>query len=83
MHILNKHSKSGAQIVAKQQGNLVGKIILRTSWSIYGIDTVNKTHKISMRTMISQIMRGDENGTMRQLFHSVDSTWNDESTIFG
>ena len=83
MHISNKHSKSGAQIVAKRQGNLVTKIILRTSWSIYGIDMVNKQHKISMRTMISRIMREDENGTMRQLFHSVDSTWNDEGTIFG
>jgi len=29
--ISNKHSKSGAQIVAKRQGNLASKIILRTS----------------------------------------------------
>ena len=83
MHISNKHSKSGAQIVATRQGNLAGKIILRTSWSIYDIDMVNKVHKISLRTMISRIMREDEKGKTRQLYHSVDSTWNDEGAIFG
>ena len=48
MHIINKHSKLGAQIVAKRQGSLVNKIDLRTIWSIYEIDMVNKTHKISL-----------------------------------
>ena len=56
IYISNKHSKSGAQIVAKRQDRLVTKIELRTSWSIYGIDMVNKTHKISLRTMTSTIM---------------------------
>ena len=83
MHISNKHSKSGAQIVAKRQGSLINKIELRTSWSIYGIDMVNKKHKISLRTMISKIMWEDDDKKNRQLFHSVDSTWNDEGTIFG
>ena len=69
--------------MAKRQGNLASKITLRTSWSISGINMVNKTHKISLRTMISRIMREDENGKTRQLFHSVDNTWNDEGTIFG
>ena len=82
MHISNKHSKSGAQIVAKRQGNLVTKIDLRTSWSIFGIDMINKEHGISLRTMISRIMWEDGNGKTRQLFHSVDSTWNDEGIIF-
>ena len=31
MYISNKHSKSGAQVVAKRQGKLVTKIELRTS----------------------------------------------------
>ena len=83
MHISNRQLKSGAQIVAKRQGNLVNKIDLRTSWSIYGIDMVNKTQKISLRTMISRIMWEDENVKMRQLFHSVNITWNDEGAIFG
>ena len=83
VHISNKHSKLGAQIVTKRQGNLVNKIDLCTSWSIYGINMVNKTYKISLCTMISRIMCEDENRKMRQLFHSVESTWNDEGTIFG
>ena len=33
--------------------------------------------------MISRIMWEDESGKTRQLFHSVDSTWNEEGTIFG
>ena len=66
MHISNKHSKSGAQIVATRQGNLAGKIILRTSWSISGIDMVNKGDKIRLRTMISRIMREDVKGKTRQ-----------------
>ena len=33
--------------------------------------------------MISRIMWEDEEKKMRQLFHSVDSIWNDEGTIFG
>ena len=56
MHISNKHSKSGAKIVAKRQGSLVSKNELRTSWMIYDIDMVNKEHIISLRTMISIIM---------------------------
>lgn len=72
MHISNKHSKSGAQIVAKRQGSLINKIELRTSWSIYGIDMVNKKHKILLRTMISKIMWEDDDKKNRQLFHSVD-----------
>jgi len=83
MYISNKHSKFGAQIVAKRQGSLVNMIELRTSWSVYGIDMVNNTHKISLRTMISRSMWEDGDKKMRQLFHSVDSTWNDEGTIFG
>ena len=83
MHISNNHAKAGAQIVAKRQGNIVNKIELRTSWSIFGIDMINKEHKISLRTMISRIMWEDDSGKSRQLFHSVDSTWNDEGTIFG
>lgn len=55
---------------------------LYTSWSIYGIDMVNMKHKISLWTMISWIMWEDGDKKMRQLFHSVDSTWNDEGTIF-
>ena len=83
MHISNNHARAGAQIVAKRQGNLVSKIELRTSWSIFGIDMINKEHGISLRTMISRIMWEDESGKSRQLFHSVNSTWNDEGTIFG
>ena len=56
MHISNKRSKSGAQIVAKRQGSLISKIELRTSWSIYGIWSIKK-HKISLRTMISKLCR--------------------------
>jgi len=52
MYILNKHSKSGAQVVAKQQGNLVNKIELRTSWSIFGVDMINTDQQIFLRTMI-------------------------------
>ena len=83
MHISNKHSKSGAQIIAKRQGSLVAKIELRTSWSIYGIDIANKQHKISLRTMISWITWEDDQGKMHQLYHSVDSRWNDKGNIFG
>ena len=83
MHISNKHAKSGAQIVATRQGNIINKIQLRTSWSIFGIDMINKKHGISLRTMISRIMWDDADGKKRQLYHSVDSTWNDEGTIFG
>ena len=42
MHISKNHARSGAQIVAKRQGNLVNKIELWTSWSIFGIDMINK-----------------------------------------
>ena len=69
--------------MAKHQGSLVNMIELQTSCSIYGINMVNKAHKISLRTMISRIMWEDGDKKMRQLFHSVDSTWNDEGTIFG
>ena len=82
MHIINKYAKSGTQIVAKRQGNIINKIELRMSWSIFGIEMINKKHGISLRTMISRIMWDDEDGKMRQLYHSVDSTWNDEGTIF-
>ena len=44
-YISNKHSKYGAQIVAKRQGSLVNMIELRISWSIYDIDRVNKNIK--------------------------------------
>ena len=44
---------------------------------------VNKKHIISLCTMISKIMWEDGDKNNRQLFHSADSTWNDESTIFG
>ena len=64
MHISNKHSQAGAKIVAKRQGNLVGKIELRTSWSIYGIDMVNEEHIISLCTMISRIILEDDLGKM-------------------
>ena len=83
MHISNKHSKSGANMVAKRQGNLVVKIKLRKSWSMYGIDIVNKEHKLSLHTTISRIMWEDGLGEMRQLFHIVNSTWNNEGKIFG
>ena len=62
IYISNKHPKSGVQLVAKRQGNLVAKIDLRTSWSIYGIDMVNKIHKMSLKPMISRIVWEDENG---------------------
>ena len=52
MHISNKHSQYSAQTVAKRQGILVNMIELRMSWSIYGIDMVNKTQQILLRTMI-------------------------------
>lgn len=56
MDILNKHSKSGAQMI----------------WSIYVIDMVNKQHKTSLCTMISRIMWESGQGKTRQLFHSDD-----------
>ena len=83
MYIINNHTKSGAQIVGKRQGNLIHKIKLRTSWSIFGIDMINKEHGISLRTMITRIMWEDEDNKMRQLSHSVDSTRNDGGTMFG
>jgi len=82
VHISNKHSKSGAQIVAKRQGNLVTKIELRISWSIFVMNMVNNKHKLSLSTMISRILWEYKLRKMRQLFHSVDSTWNDEGNIF-
>ena len=56
MHIPKNYARAGAQIVAKRQGNLVNKIKLWTSWSIFGIDMINKEHWISLRTMISRFM---------------------------
>ena len=46
-------------------------------------DMVNKAHMIPICTMNLRIIWKDENGKMRQLFHLVDSTWNDEGMIFG
>lgn len=44
---------------------------------------VNKEHRISLRTMISRIMWEVGLEKAQHLFHSVDSTWNDEGAIFG
>ena len=65
MHISNKHSKFGAQVVTKRQGNLVSKIELRASWSIFDASIINTEYKISFRTIMSHVMWEDVGSKMR------------------
>jgi len=83
MHISNKYSKPGARVVAKWQVSMVSKLGVRTSWNIFGINMINTEHTISFCTMILRITWEDVHGKMWQLYHSIESTWNDEGILFG
>jgi len=81
-HIINNHSRSGAAIITARQHKVLKNLVVRTNWLVSGIDRVDTTTGISLRTMISRIQWKDKSGNERQLFHSVDDTYNKNGVIF-
>ena len=83
MFLHSTASKAGAAVVAKRQATLVQNIETRMSWGIAGLDVVSKEHGITLRVMISRITHIGDDDIERQLFHSIDSSWNEEGVVFG
>ena len=82
MHLLNNKAQAGAAVVAMRQAKLVKTLEIKPCWGVTGLDIINKSHKISLRTMLSKIMWTSADDTPHQLFHSVDPTWNGEGVMF-
>ena len=81
-HIVNLKSKASASILIKRQSMVVKNIVTRVNWLVSGLDTVDKVHKITLRTMISRIQWTDNEGKQKQLFHSVDETYRQDGVVF-
>lgn len=83
MYLHSTASKAGAAVVALRQAKLISKLETRMNWGVAGLDAINKKHGISLRVMLSRITHTGEDGVERQLFHSIDSSWNEEGVVFG
>ena len=81
-HIVNSNSRAGASILVNRQLSLLNNLVVRMNWSVNGLDKIDKTHGISLRTMLSRIQWEDKKGKQRQLFHSVDDTYKMDGVIF-
>ena len=61
---------------------VVKNIITQVNWLVTGLDTVDRVHNITLRTMLSRIQWTDKDGKQKQLFHSVDETYRQDGIVF-